>query len=190
MDKSALVLLAHGFEEIEAISPVNLLRRSGVSVTVTSCDQKLMVQGRSHLTVKADCLLDDIQTEKFDMLVIPGGPAVYKLRKREEVLTIIREFFKAGKWIGAICAAPLLLKDANILQNLRFTAHHSVSNELNTLVLDREVVLDGQLITSQGAGTAVSFGLALIEALESSKTARSIADSVHAIYTPLIKDSN
>ncbi len=190
MNKTALVILAHNFEEIEAVSPVTLLRRSGVTVTVASCSQKLMVEGKSGLSLKADCLLDDIQTDAFDMLVLPGGPGIYELRKTQGILTLIKEFFEAGKWIGAICAAPLLLQDANILGSLNFTAHSSVSGELNTLIPDRDVVRDGNLITSPGAGTAVSFGLSLIEALVGSENARTVADSIHANYFPVSEDSN
>ena len=188
MNKTALVILAHNFEEIEAVSPVTLLRRSGVTVTVASCSQKLMVQGKSGLSLEANCLLDDIQIDAFDMLVLPGGPGIYKLRKMHRILALIREFFEAGKWIGAICAAPLLLQDANILGSLNFTAHSSVSGELNTLIPDRDVVRDDNLITSSGAGTAVSFGLALIEALVGSENARTVADSIHANYSPIRKD--
>jgi 4-methyl-5(b-hydroxyethyl)-thiazole monophosphate biosynthesis len=189
MNKTALVILAHDFEEIEAVSPVNLLRRAGITVTVASYGHKLMVQGRSGLSLEADCLLDNIQTDTFDMLVLPGGPGVYELRKTEGILVLIKEFFEAGKWIGAICAAPLLLQDANILGSLNFTAHSSASGELNTQIPDRDVVRDGNLITSPGAGTAVSFGLALIEALAGSKNARTIADSIHANFSPISEDT-
>ena len=190
MNKTALVILAHNFEEIEAVSPVTLLRRSGVTVTVASCSQKLMVEGKSGLSLKVDCLLDDIQTDAFDMLVLPGGPGIYELRKTQGILALIREFFEAGKWIGAICAAPLLLQDANILGSLNFTAHSSISGELKKTIPDRDVVRDGNLITSAGAGTAVSFGLALIEALVGSENARTVADSIHANYFPVSEDSN
>ena len=109
MSKSAIVLLANGFEEIEATCPIDLLRRAKTEVSVASCEDKLLVTGRSSIKLEADCLFDGEIGKDHDMLVLPGGPAVFELRKNPRVLSFIRDFDDAGKPIGAICAAPLLL---------------------------------------------------------------------------------
>ena len=180
MPKSAIVLLADGFEEIEATCPIDLLRRADVQVTVAAVGKDLLVTGRSELALHADCPLPEVIDQSFDLLVLPGGPAVFDLREQTRVLDLIRRFHLERRFIGAICAAPLLLLDAGLLPGPRHTAHGSVAEELPDLVTGQETISEGQLITSRGAGTAVSFGLALIAALCGSEQAESIRQSIHA----------
>ena len=180
MPKSAIVLLANGFEEIEATCPIDLLRRADVQVTVAAVGKDLPVTGRSQLTLHADCTLSKVLDQSFDLLVLPGGPAVFDLRKQTRVLDLIRRFHLEGRAIGAICAAPLLLLDAGIFPGPKYTAHESVAEELPELVTGQETISDSQLITSRGAGTAVSFGLALIAALCGNEQTEAIRQSIHA----------
>ena len=180
MPRSALVLLAPGFEEIEATCPIDLLRRAEVQVTVAAVGEDLLVTGRSELTLHADCPLSEVSGQEFDLLVLPGGPAVFELREQPRVLDLIRRFHLEGRIIGAICAAPLLLLDAGLLPGPRYTAHGSVADELPDLVTGSETITEGTLITSRGAGTAVSFGLALIRALCGHEPAEAIRQSIHA----------
>lgn len=182
---SALVLLADNFEEIEAVVPIDLLRRAEISVTVASCTHHLLVQGRSRISVQADCMVQELGEQNFDLIVLPGGPGVFKLRKHRLIQKIIKKFKDEKKWIGAICAAPLLLLDAKVLGNSKYTAHSSVANELPQIMTGQDVVCDGTIITSAGAGTAIAFGLALIEALAGSDQAKLIADSIHAPHSKL-----
>jgi 4-methyl-5(b-hydroxyethyl)-thiazole monophosphate biosynthesis len=184
MPKSALVLLANGFEEIEATCPIDVLRRSEAKVTVASCEQSLWVTGRSNIKFEADCLFGEEVCEEYDMLVLPGGPAVFELRKNERVLSLIHDFDHAGEPIGAICAAPLLLLDAQAIRGRRYTAHGSVSDELPDIQDEQLVVHDENLITSRGAGTAVEFGLRLVEILYGEGKANEIRHSIHADFTP------
>ena len=180
MPKSAIVLLADGFEEIEATCPIDLLRRADVQVTVASVGEDLLVTGRSELTLNADCPLPEVLDQNFDLLVLPGGPAVFDLREQPRVLDLIRRFHLEERIIGAICAAPLLLLDAGLLPGPRHTAHGSVTNELPDLVTDSETITEGTLITSRGAGTAISFGLALVRALCGPGPTETIRQSIHA----------
>lgn len=180
MSKSAIVLLANGFEEIEATCPIDLLRRAKTEVSVASCEDKLLVTGRSIIKLEADCLFDEEIGKNHDMLVLPGGPAVFELRKNPRVLSFIRDFDDAGKPIGAICAAPLLLLDAQILRRRNYTAHGSVSDELPDMENQQLLVRDENLITSRGAGTAVEFGLGLVEVLHGEEKAKEIRQSIHA----------
>ena len=112
--------------------------------------------------------------------MLPGGPSVFKLRERREILELIKSFHLTEKPIGAICAAPLLLHDAGLLKDLSYTAHGSVSNELKEMKNDQAVVKDGLIITSRGAGTAVEFGLSLVELLCGREKAVEIRESIHA----------
>ena len=180
MGRCCLVLLAPGFEEIEAICPIDLLRRAEVEVLVASASTGLLVRGRSGISLQADCLLSDVSEESFDLLVLPGGPAVYDLRKQPEILALISRFHNDSVPIGAICAAPLLLLDAGILPGPAFTAHGSTVDELPDLQSGQETLVSGSLVTSRGAGTAVSFGLALVEILKGADIARQIRESIHA----------
>ena len=182
MAPSVLTLLANGFEEIEATAPVDLLRRAEAKVTVASCSDSVEVTGRSNIVLHADTLLSQIPDPlTFDLLLLPGGPAVYELRKRSEIIDLIKSFGISGKPIGAICAAPLLLLDALLIsKDSVYTAHDSTSNELDKLEQNQAVVQDGKIITSRGAGTSVEFGLSLINHLFGPKKEKEIRLSIHA----------
>ena len=184
MAKTVLTLLADGFEEIEATAPIDLLRRAEAEVTVASCSDSLDVTGRSTITLRADTLLSHIpEPLAFDLLVLPGGPAVFELRKRPEIIDLIRDFADTGKPIGAICAAPLLLLDAGVItSDSTCTAHGSTEEEIPQLSKSKAVVQDGQIITSRGAGTAVEFGLSLIQELFGQEKANEIRASIHADF--------
>jgi len=180
MIPQVLVPLAHGFEEIEAICPIDLLRRAEVEVITTSCENELQVCGRSGIVIRADQFLIDSQPEFFDLLVLPGGPAVFELRKNKSFLQLIKDFSDMNRPIAAICAAPLLLQDLGLLTGKRITGHESIRNELPGLDNDQAVIKDGKIITSRGAGTAIEFGLSLIELLCGSTKAEEIRASIHA----------
>jgi 4-methyl-5(b-hydroxyethyl)-thiazole monophosphate biosynthesis len=184
MAKTVLTLLADGFEEIEATAPIDLLRRAEAEVTVASCSDSLDVTGRSTITLRADTLLSQIpEPLAFDLLVLPGGPAVFELRKRPEIIDLIRDFADTGKPIGAICAAPLLLLDAGVItSDSTCTAHGSTEEKIPQLSKNKAVVQDGQIITSRGAGTAVEFGLSLIKELFGEENANEIRASIHADF--------
>lgn len=174
--KRVLCILENGFEEIEAIAPVDLLRRAGVEVIVAGVSSR-EVTGKCGITVKAEALLSEVSGDAFDALFLPGGPAVMELRMNAAVIGIIRNFHSEGKVIAAICAAPLLLKDAGLLDGARYTAHFSTAVELPENTGDR-VVADGKLLTSRGAGTAVEFGLAFVGQLCGKEAANQVARAV------------
>ncbi len=178
MSKRVLCLIADGFEEIETITPVDLLRRGGVEVIITSLGEGIHVTGRSGITLHADAMFAGIDVSSFDLLFLPGGPQVVALRADVRVSSTVRIFATAGKVIAAICAAPLILHDAGLLNGKAYTAHDSSYSELLQAQPDKRVVLDGNLITSRGAGTALEFGLTLLERLsgvdESARVAKTI----------------
>jgi len=173
-----LTLLAPDFEELEVVAPVDLMRRAGITVTLAALDSCLQVKGRNGLILQADTTLDEVINEAFECLFLPGGPGVNTLRKDERITPLIKRYSSKELWIVAICAAPLLLNDAGLLKEKTFTAHHSVKSELPDFLESKAVVIDGYIITSRGAGTAVQLGLSLIEHLVSLEKAKEIAFSI------------
>jgi 4-methyl-5(b-hydroxyethyl)-thiazole monophosphate biosynthesis len=181
--KRALLLLHPGFEEIEAVTPADLLRRAGVEVVLASLGDALEVEGGRGLVVRADAKLSDLESpsEGFDMLILPGGPGIGTLRGRADalgpVLELVRAFDARGAWIAAICAAPLLLLDAGVAGPLRVTSFPGAAEELRTGVrayAEERVVLDRNVVTSRGAGSSEEFALALIALLAGAAEAEEV----------------
>lgn len=173
-----VAILAEGFEEIEALAPVDLLRRAGADVTTAALGETMHVTGRSGITIHADITLTAIGAKLFDCIFLPGGPGVKHLRADARVRDLVLGHDAAGKWIAAICAAPTVLLDCGLLANKRFTAHQSVANELPQRLAQERVVEDGRILTSRGAGTAVDFGLFLISKLFSPERSAEIGRSI------------
>lgn len=178
--KTALVILAEGFEEIEAVAVIDILRRADVSCTVASQYDGKFVTGKTGIQLVADELLADVAPQDFDLVVLPGGPGCRHLKKDATVLDLIRRQAAEKRLLAAICAAPTVLLQAGLLKGRKHTAHHSVAAELPDLVPDKPVVRDGNIITSRGAGTAVEFGLALVQALDSLEKAAEIRAAICA----------
>lgn len=177
---TVLAILAEGFEEIEATAPIDLLRRAGAEVTVAALGDDIHVTGRSGLTLHAGTTLAAIGPQEFDCVFLPGGPGTRHLRADARVRALVTAQHAAGRWLAAICAAPTVLNDAGLLTGRRYTAHFSVADELPQLLSEERVVADGRLLTSRGAGTAVDFGLLLVEKLFSPEKAREIAAAICA----------
>lgn len=173
-------LLPEGFEEIEAITPIDLLRRAGATVTIAALADTLEVKGRCGLILRADTTLAALGPERPDCLLLPGGPGVRHLRADPRVRERVRSQHAAAGWLAAICAAPTVLHDAGVLVNRRYTAHFSVAAELTHIATEERVVVDGHIITSRGAGTALDFGLVLVERLFSTRHRSELAQSICA----------
>ncbi len=176
MNKRVLCVLAPGFEEIEAVTPIDLLRRAGVAVTVAALTAPRLVRGRNGVSIEADSLLEETNAEDFDLRLLPGGPGVEVMRKDGRAADLARRFAAAGKVVAAICAAPTVLHDAGLLEGRRFTAHFSV--DLPGALRDEPVVRDGRIVTSRGAGTAMAFGLELVAELAGREKAGEIASAI------------
>ena len=179
---TVLAILAEGFEEIETVTPIDLLRRAGADGVLAAVGEGIHVTGRSGLTIHADTTLTAViaAAGHFDCVFLPGGPGVKHLRADPRVREIVLRQHAAQRWLAAICAAPTVLQDAGLLEGRRFTAHFSVGSELPALLTNERVVVDGLLVTSRGAGTALDFGLALVEKLFSTEKSLEIAHSVCA----------
>jgi 4-methyl-5(b-hydroxyethyl)-thiazole monophosphate biosynthesis len=177
---TVLAILAEGFEEIEAIAPIDLLRRAGADVTIAALGKTNRVKGRSGIILTADILLEAVQAQRFDCLLLPGGPHVKLLRADAQVRALVLSFAKNDLWIAAICAAPAILHDLGLLVGRRYTAHFSVANELPEILAELRVVTDGKLITSRGAGTSIDFGLTIVEHLFNPSKAREVSVAICA----------
>lgn len=178
--KKACVLLADGFEEVEALTPIDYLRRAGVEVIVAGIDER-EVTGSHSIRVDADCTLDELD-EDFDALVLPGGKrGSANLAANAEVLALVRRYFASGRLVAAICAAPavVLHKAAGILKGKRFTSYPGTEVEVEGAIFSTErVVTDGNLITARSAGCAGEFSVAVIAHLLGADKAEEIAKQV------------
>lgn len=179
MSATALVILHDGVEELEAVAPVDILRRGGVETTLVAVGRTLEVTGRNGMILKAEQSLDTVLNQIFDAVVLPGGPGIpNQVRGDERVVKLLQAHAEAGSLTAFICAAPLIAHDAGLLAGKRFTAHFSVEDTLEQLDPSQAVIEDGTLITSRGAGTATAFSLAVLERLTDAATAQAVAESI------------
>lgn len=176
---TALILFAEGFEEIEAVTQVDILRRGGMDVTTVSIHPDKLVEGAHGLKVEADETLDTL-TGEFDLLVVPGGMGgVNNLRASAIVLELVREIYQGGKWVTAICAGPLVLAAAGILKGKTATCYPTLEVELEGASHSEElVVTDGRLITSRGPATAMLFALQIVEEIMGSDKRRELEEDL------------
>ena len=174
-----LLPLAEGFEEIEALAIVDILRRAKIEVVIAGLLPGPITSARS-INILPDTTIDTIKSAGFDMIILPGGqPGTDNLNADSRIHRLLAEFSAAGKLIGAICAAPIILAAAGLLTGKRVTAYPSYSDKLDGASYDgRQVVTDGNIITSQGPGTAISFALAIVSRLSGAHAAEEIAQAM------------
>lgn len=167
MSKKVYVLLAEGFELIEAMTPVDVLRRSGAEVITVSISDEKEVISAQKVTIKSDITLAERDITDGDMLVIPGGyPGYINLRNSEKVANLVKYYVENDKYIGAICGGPTVLSTNGILKGKKVTCHSSVVAEMdNYTCTGTNVEKDGKLITGVGAGLSLNFAFALAEVL-------------------------
>jgi 4-methyl-5(b-hydroxyethyl)-thiazole monophosphate biosynthesis len=180
-----VVPFTEGFEEIECVAVVDILRRAGVLVCLASLDGG-PVTGRSGITVHPDAALAGVMDEDWDMVVLPGGmPNAHLLRDDANVQALVTRLYSQRKSVAAICAAPVALAAYGMLGGRRVTSHPGVEAELrerepSAVYVDDAVVEDDFLVTSRGAGTAVAFALRLVTRLCGQERADQVRDSIVA----------
>ncbi|PHS33243.1 MAG: DJ-1 family protein [Sulfurovum sp.] len=183
---SVLLPIAEGFEELEAVALIDVMRRGGIEVRVVYLEDEThgaLVTGANGITVQADMSIKNIISEDFDMMVLPGGwDGTYALAENERVIELVQEF-KEKKIIGAMCAAPFVLKKAGVLGN-DYTCYPGAKEEIDHpgYRADAKVVTDGNVITSQGPGTAVCFGLVIVERLVGVESMQAVKDGMLLDY--------
>jgi 4-methyl-5(b-hydroxyethyl)-thiazole monophosphate biosynthesis len=179
-----LVPLAEGFEEIEAITVVDLLRRAGIEVRTAALAESA-VTGSHGITVMADIALDTARAADYDMIVLPGGmPGADHLKADARVISLLRQFAADGRYTAAICAAPGVLAHAGLLEGRTATSFPGFlgpDSARGLRLRDDPVVIDGKVATSRGAGTAMEFGLALIELLEGAEARRRVLERLQMV---------
>ncbi|NLL36584.1 MAG: DJ-1/PfpI family protein [Fretibacterium sp.] len=173
MAKVALFLI-EGFEETEALTTVDILRRGELNVTTTSLTGDLTVKGKHGVQVVSDALFDDVKGKNFDMLVIPGGTTAYM--DHEGLLELVRRYDAEKKPLGAICAAPAVFGKAGILKGRRAVCYPSMESYLTDAVVGTEnVETDGHITTAKGPAITPFFALRLLKVLKGEETAKSVA---------------
>lgn len=161
------VLFADGFEEIEAVTPVDILKRAGVEVDMVGTTA-MEITGSHDITLQMDCQLEDIFVDDYDMVFLPGGlPGSHNLRDDDRVIEFIQDMNALGKFVTAICAAPVALERAGILEGKRVTSYPSKEPEITSCdeYTGARVEVDGNIITGRGPGCVFEFSFALCNAL-------------------------
>ena len=174
------MLLGTGFEETEAIAPLDLLRRAGVEVATVGVTGKI-VYGSHNIGIEADILLSEMDLTDLEMIILPGGlGGVTSVRASEEALNALRFAWENGKFVAAICAGPTVLADLGITSGCQATCYPGCEGGMGDAVMvpDVAAVRDGQLITGTSAGCAVAFGLELIKALKGENEAEMVAKQI------------
>lgn len=175
------VLLEDGFEEVEALTVVDYLRRASIEVVTLSMNDDLMVESAHNIFVKADELFDSIYSKSINMVYVPGGiKATESLRKDKRVLDLLKELQSRKSTIVSICAGPTVLYDAGILTDKVVTSFPGVKDELVNIEKYSEdrVVFSNNVITSRSAGTAGELAMALIEYMKDEKTRKEVETSI------------
>ena len=174
------MLLGTGFEETEAIAPLDLLRRAGVEVKTVGINGKI-VYGSHKIGVEADIELKELDPSDLEMIILPGGlGGVASIRASKEAMVVVRQAYEKGKYTAAICAGPTVLSDLGICDGKNATCYPGCENGMGKAIMTENAaaVTDGKVITGTSAGCAIPFGLALIAALKGQEEADRIARQI------------
>lgn len=165
-----LIPIATGFEEIEALTLVDVLRRAEIEVVMAGLSED-MPSGAHGVSIKTDTMLENVKVDDFDMMLLPGGlPGAEYLAKSQKVQSLLKEFDEKKKYIGAICAAPWALRTARVLKD-SYTCYPSFEKTIGEDGYDsqKDVVIDKNIMTSRGPGTAMKFALEIVKSLRGEK---------------------
>jgi len=172
-----LVLFAEGVEPLEAVTIVDVLRRADVEVTTVSLTDSVSVRAAHKMTLTADALWTAVDLSVFGALVLPGGgKGTENLMADKRVIEAVRVFAEAGRTVAAVCAAPTVLATAGVLNERRATCYPTCAHLLGDAYDNAPVIVDGNIITSQGPGTTMLFALVLVQRLKGDKVAMNVAD--------------
>jgi len=173
------VYFATGYEELEALSVVDVLRRAKIDVVMVGIDGKTVASAR-NIHVFMDTTIEELDHETVDMIVLPGGvPGVNNLSQSQSVIQNIKAFKEQGKWLAAICAAPSILGENDLLVGERATCYPGYEKYLKGCdYVDERVVVSHQVITGKGAGASLEFALAILEVIQGSEAAHKIKESM------------
>ena len=181
--KKVMMFFAEGFEEVEALSVVDVLRRGGVDVEMSSIDNNEIVTGSHGIGVVMNRRMEEVSIddiESFDGFLLPGGmPGTLNLKKSDKVRETICHANEKGKLLGAICAAPIVFGACDILKGKKATCYPGFEKDLTGAETTTDsVVVDGNIVTSRGVGTALDFGLTLLGILTDEENSKKIKESI------------
>ncbi|MDD3412916.1 MAG: DJ-1/PfpI family protein [Lachnospiraceae bacterium] len=174
------VFLANGFETIEALTVVDMLRRVNIDVYTVSIQESKMVKSSHRVLVESDFILDELDFKDADALILPGGlPGTENLRECEKLRLILQEHNKQGTIIGAICAAPSILGQLGILSGKKACCYPGYEKDLmGAFISKNETETDGNIITSRGMGTSIAFSSAIIDKILSKDESKKLLDKI------------
>lgn len=174
------VFFGTGYEEIEALTVVDILRRAGIETSMVSITGEKKVTSSHKVTVEMDELLENLDFNSVDVIVLPGGmPGTKNLEACEPLMTQVDSFYQKGKVVAAVCAAPSILGHRGILKGKKACSFPSFESHLEGAeVSSQPAVIDGNVITGRGMGAAVPFGLAILEKLQGRETAKKMAETI------------
>lgn len=174
------IFFGEGYEEIEALTVVDICRRAGLDIQMISVTGEKIVTGSHKIPVTMDCLIDEIDFEKLDMIVLPGGmPGTKNLEACEELMKQVDAFNQGGKYVAAICAAPSILGHRGILQGKIACCYPGFEEHLiGATVTKNEVEVSEKVITSRGMGCAIPFSLKIVELLLGEQIAKELSDGI------------
>lgn len=181
MVKKALIPVTDGTEELEAVAIIDILRRADIEVTVASTTDSKQIHCSRGITLVADTLISDCLQETYDLVALPGGiPGAQNLRDSVELTTILKNQHREGRYYGAICASPaVILGHHGLLEGKKATCHPGFADQMKNRDQSQAlVVIDGNCITSRGAGTAVDFALSLVEILMGRDSRQAVEDGL------------
>lgn len=178
--RKVYVFLAEGFEEIEGLTVVDLLRRANIETEMVSVMEGKQIKGSHGIKVTADSMFADVDFADADLLVLPGGmPGTLNLGNHEGLCELLKKHYAEEKMIAAICAAPSVFGELGFLEGRVATCYPGFEGKLNgAIVCATKVAVDGNVVTSKGMGTAIDFSLKLIELLEGKETADKIGEAI------------
>lgn len=174
------VFFAEGYEEIEALTVVDLLRRAGIETDMVSITGNRVVTGSHKIAVRMDKLLEEVTFAEADMLVLPGGmPGTKNLEACEPLMEQIRKFYQDGKYVAAICAAPSIFGHLGMLKGKRACSYPDFESHLEGAEVSRNPAeISGHVITARGMGCAIDFGLAIVRLLLGEQKAETLAEQI------------
>lgn len=174
------VFFGEGFEEIEAVTPVDILKRAGHNVLTVSVGHSHHVMGSHGFMIKTDFCIDEIHLDNFDMLILPGGPGHKNLEKCDALMRKVKKFNDKGKFLAAICAAPTIFGRLGILADRKATCFPGMEADLfDATYTGAEAEWDGNIITGRSAGCATQFALKIIEAIDGPGKAADMAQKIY-----------
>lgn len=179
MSKAA-VFFGTGYEEIEALTVVDILRRAGIETLMVSAMDQRHVEGSHNIMVEMEMLVREVDFEQVDVIVLPGGmPGTKNLEACGQLMAQVDDFIAKGKLVAAICAAPSILGHRGHLKGKKACAYPTMEDQLTgAQVLKQPAVIDGNIITGRGMGAAIPFGLAILEKLQGREAAQKMAETI------------